>query len=78
MIACVKLESATGSWTPAVGVRGKCITTQPAKKLINTCFTIIKIFFVYISWIKSKQSYFESFIISERSGSHDDAIVELI
>jgi len=26
MIACVKLESATGSWTRAVGVRGECAT----------------------------------------------------
>jgi len=34
MIACVKLESATGSWTRAVDVRGKCVTTQPPVPLL--------------------------------------------
>jgi len=29
MIACVKLESATGSWTRTFGVRGEYVTTQP-------------------------------------------------
>jgi len=38
MIASVRLESATGSWTWAVGVRGECVTTQPPaplKKLLT-------------------------------------------
>jgi len=29
MIACVKLESTSRSWTRTIGVRGKCVTTQP-------------------------------------------------
>jgi len=33
MIACIKLKSATGSWTRAVGVRGECVTTQPPAPL---------------------------------------------
>jgi len=35
-IACVKLESATESWTRAVGVRGEWVTTHPPAPLITS------------------------------------------
>jgi len=41
MIACVKLESATWSWTQAVGDKGECATTQPPALLLNIIYFYI-------------------------------------
>jgi len=51
MIAWFKLESATGSWTRAIGVRGECVTTQPRRP---TC--VVPLFVLFLLNVLSSLS----------------------